>query len=59
MLSTKFKLSFVKMSLEIRRGLKDILHNAVTSNLIIIAYQKILRVLKDAEKNNKKLLWQF
>lgn len=40
MLSTKFKVSFVKLSLEIRCGLKDILHNAVTSNLIIIAYQK-------------------
>lgn len=40
MLPTKFKVSFVKLSLEIRHGLKDILHNTVTSNLMIIAYKK-------------------
>lgn len=39
MLSAKFKVSFVKLSLEIRHILKDILHNTVTSNLIIITYQ--------------------
>lgn len=37
MLSTKFKVSFVKLSLEIRHGLKDIVHIVVTSNLIIIS----------------------
>lgn len=42
MLSTKFKVSFVKLSLEIRRDLKDIIHKAVASNLMIIAYQKSL-----------------
>lgn len=48
MLSTKFKVSFVKLSLEIRRGLKDILHTVVTSNLIIISCEKSL-VLKDKD----------
>lgn len=48
MLSTKFKVSFVKLSLEIRRGLKDILHTVVTSNLIIISREKSL-VLKDED----------
>lgn len=48
MLSTKFKVSFVKLSLEIRRGLKDILHTVVTSNLIIISREKSL-VLKDKD----------
>lgn len=38
MLSTEFKVSFVKLSLGIGFGLKDILHHAVTSNLIIITY---------------------
>lgn len=40
MLSTKFKVSFVKLSLEIRHDLKDILHIVVTSNLIIISCEK-------------------
>lgn len=48
MLSTKFKVSFVKLSLEISRGLKDILHTVVTSNFIIISHVKSL-VLKDKD----------
>lgn len=51
MLSTKFKVSFVKLSLEIRYSLKDILHNAVTSNLIITTYQKSFMCLKGKKKN--------
>lgn len=50
MLSTKFKVSFVKLSLEIRYSLKDILHNAVTSNLIITTYQKSFMCLKGKKK---------
>lgn len=46
MLSTKFKVSFVKLSLEISRSLKDILHTVVTSNLIIISHEKSLMCWK-------------
>lgn len=46
MLSAKFKVSFVKLSPGIRRALKDILHDAVTSNLTLTAYRK--------EKGKKK-----
>lgn len=48
MLSAKFKVSFVKLSPGIRRALKDILHDAVTSNLTLTAYRK--------EKGKKKTL---
>lgn len=53
MLSTKFKVSFVKLSLEIRYGLKDIVHIVVTSNLIIISYEKssMCSKIKTRKKN--------
>lgn len=50
MLSTKFKVSFVKPSLEIKRSLKDILHNVATSNLIIISYGNHSCELKDGDE---------
>ena len=64
MLSAKFKVGFVKLSLGIRRALKDILHDAVTSNLTLTAYRKNKKhthkknknacVLKEDEKNERK-----
>ena len=54
MLSAKFKVSFVKLSPGIRRALKDILHDAVTSNLTLITYQKKRKSLVCWKKMKKK-----
>lgn len=57
MLSTKFKVSFVKLSLEIRRGLKDILHTVVTSKLIIISHEKSLMCWKIKQGSGWEGVW--